>query len=61
MVLYCQAEVAKTMGNRLLKGGKLEAAEESYTEAIALDPGQYTFYTNRSIVRMRLHNEQVDD
>ena len=42
------AEAAKAGGNAALSEGRLEDAVAAYTEAIALEPDNHIFYSNRS-------------
>lgn len=43
-----QAAEFKDKGNAFLQAGDIAKAIESYTEAIALDPSNHVFYSNRS-------------
>lgn len=43
----------KAKGNEHLKAKQLEEAEEAYSGAIALDHTQHTFFTNRSLCRLK--------
>merc|ERR1711934_603813 len=48
----------KEKGNQLLKSGDLEPAAEAYSGAIALDSTEYSFFSNRSLVRLKLGNKE---
>ncbi|KAL3514112.1 hypothetical protein ACH5RR_026829 [Cinchona calisaya] len=47
-------EVLKYLGNERYKAGKYEEALESYNQAIAIDPSNASFYSNKSAALMSL-------
>jgi len=49
-----QAEAAKAEGNAFLTKGMHSSAEECYTKAIALNPTDHVFFSNRSAARLHL-------
>ncbi|PYH90803.1 hypothetical protein BO71DRAFT_412282, partial [Aspergillus ellipticus CBS 707.79] len=46
----------KEKGNQLFKEGDYSGAEEMYSQAILKTPTEPTFFTNRSLTRLRLHD-----
>lgn len=50
-----QAEALKTKGNDYLAAGKSSEAVEAYTKAIALDPHNAVYFSNRYSARTKGH------
>ncbi|KAJ5881682.1 uncharacterized protein N7529_000354 [Penicillium soppii] len=48
------AQQLKTKGNELFKAGDYSGAEDFFSQAIAKDPNDATFFTNRAITRIKL-------
>jgi len=53
-----QAQSAKNEGNTALKNKEYDSALEKYTAAIRLNPGEATFFSNRSAAYMHLNNAE---
>ncbi|KAK6340759.1 hypothetical protein TWF696_009080 [Orbilia brochopaga] len=53
------AEELKQAGNKFFQNGDWLSADKKYTQAIALDSSNYTLFTNRALVRLKL--ERYDD
>ena len=58
-----QAEQYKVLGNKALQEGKYEEAVELYGEAIALDPTDHVYYSNRAaaFANMKKYKESLMD
>jgi len=51
------ADAAKARGNEYFKKGKLQAAIDAYSEAIALNPDQSVYYSNRAFANYKINPE----
>uniref|UniRef100_A0A0G4HAI3 Uncharacterized protein n=1 Tax=Chromera velia CCMP2878 TaxID=1169474 RepID=A0A0G4HAI3_9ALVE len=51
-----RAAALKEEGNKFLSDGKTEKAIEAYTEAIALEPSNHIFWSNRSAAYLKINN-----
>lgn len=58
-----EAEARKNAGNERLKAGDYTGAEQLYSEAIALDPNNAVFFSNRCAARQYLnrHEDALQD
>ena len=58
-----QAEQYKTRGNKALQEGKYEEAVELYGEAIALDPTNHVYFSNRAaaFANLKKYKESLTD
>ena len=58
-----QAEQYKIKGNKALQEGKYEEAVELYGEAIALDPTNHVFFSNRAaaFANLKKYQESLTD
>ena len=50
------SEAARTLGNNLFKEGSFVQAIRHYDDAIALDTGNATLYTNRALAKQKMDN-----
>jgi len=57
------AEALKAEGNKLLQAGDNEGAVKKYTEAIAIDPKNHVYFSNRSAAFLKMNKplEAVED
>ena len=57
------AQAKKNEGNAFFKDKRYKEAIQKYTEAIALDPSDVTFYSNRSAcyAALEMWNEAAED
>ena len=58
-----QAEQYKARGNKALQEGKYEEAVELYGEAIALDPTNHVYFSNRAaaFANLKKYKESLTD
>ncbi|KAF3942063.1 hypothetical protein ABW19_dt0202606 [Dactylella cylindrospora] len=57
------AEELKQAGNKFFQNGDWLSADKKYTQAIAIDSRNYTLFTNRALVRMKMerYDDVIDD
>ncbi|KAF3906554.1 hypothetical protein ABW20_dc0107825 [Dactylellina cionopaga] len=57
------AEELKQAGNKFFQNGDWLSADKKYTQAIAIDPTNFTLFTNRALVRMKLlrYDDVIND
>ncbi|KAF3919411.1 hypothetical protein ABW21_db0207793 [Orbilia brochopaga] len=57
------AEELKQAGNKFFQNGDWLSADKKYTQAIAIDPTNYTLFTNRALVRLKLgrYDDVIND
>ncbi|KAK6529009.1 hypothetical protein TWF694_004231 [Orbilia ellipsospora] len=62
-ILEMSAEDLKQSGNKFFQNGDWLSADKKYTQAIAIDPTNYTLFTNRALVRMKLlrYDDVIND
>ncbi|KAK6507025.1 hypothetical protein TWF481_005479 [Arthrobotrys musiformis] len=62
-IIEMSAEELKQAGNKFFQNGDWLSAEKKYSQAIAISSTNYTLFTNRALVRMKLlrYNDVIDD
>ncbi|KAF3278348.1 hypothetical protein TWF132_001208 [Orbilia oligospora] len=62
-IIEMSAEELKQAGNKFFQNGDWLSADKKYSQAIAIDSTNYTLFTNRALVRMKLlrYDDVIDD
>ncbi|KAF3216169.1 hypothetical protein TWF106_004209 [Orbilia oligospora] len=62
-IIEMSAEELKQAGNKCFQNGDWLSADKKYSQAIAIDSTNYTLFTNRALVRMKLlrYDDVIDD
>ncbi|KAK6521488.1 hypothetical protein TWF506_001700 [Arthrobotrys conoides] len=62
-IIEMSAEELKQAGNKFFQNGDWLSADKKYSQAIAIDSTNYTLFTNRALVRMKLlrYEEVIND